>query len=61
VREKYHQYDTFIQRLNDEIAANLASYEDGKKNIKEIYDKLMSDRLAEQAEGYELVIKMKEE
>lgn len=39
----------------------MVSFEEGKKNLKEIYDKLMTDKLAEQAEGYELMLKAKDD
>jgi hypothetical protein len=38
--------------LKSEIDANLISFEESKKNIKAIYDKLMADKLSEQAEGF---------
>ena len=50
-----------INRLNDTISANLDSYEDGKKNLKEIYDKIMTERLEVQKEGYELMLRGKED
>lgn len=48
-------------RLKSEIDASLISFEDSKKNIKAIYDKLMTDKLTEQAEGFQLMLKMKED
>lgn len=47
-------------RLRGEIQANLESFEESKKNLKGIYEKLMTDKLAEQAEGFELLLKMRQ-
>lgn len=47
--------------MKSEIDASLISFEESKKNIKAIYDKLMTDKLNEQAEGFEMMLKMKEE
>jgi len=48
-RVKNCDYEKQIDRLKGEIQANLISFEEGKKNLKEIYDKLMNDKLMEQA------------
>lgn len=47
--------------MKSEIDASLISFEESKKNIKAIYDKLMTDKLNEQAEGFEMMLKIKEE
>ena len=48
-------------KLKGQIEANIASFEEGKKNLKEIYDKLMTERIEQQKEGYELMMKGREE
>jgi hypothetical protein len=47
--------------LKSEIDASLISFEESKKNIKAIYDKLMTDKLSEQAEGFEMMLRIKED
>ena len=39
------------------MQANIQSFEAGKKNLKEIYDKLMNERIEQQKEGYELMMR----
>ena len=41
------------------MQANFITFEESKKNLKEIYDKIMNDKLTEQAEGYDLMLKIK--
>ncbi len=47
--------------MKSEIDASLISFEESKKNIKAIYDKLMTDKLSEQAEGFEMMLRIKED
>lgn len=61
VKDREEEYQKAISRLKSEIDANLISFEESKKNIKAIYDKLMADKLSEQAEGFQLMLKIKEE
>jgi hypothetical protein len=60
-RNKQEELEKCIQRLRGEIEANFISFEEGKKNLRGIYDKLMADKLQEQAEGFELMLRLKEE
>jgi hypothetical protein len=48
-------------RLRGEIEANLLTFEENKKHLKGIYDKITADKLAELAEGYEMMLKIREE
>lgn len=58
---KEEQFEKKITRLKEEIDANQVSFEEAKKNIKLIYEKLMNDKLSEQAENFEMLLKMKEQ
>lgn len=48
------------QKLKDEIQSNLQEFEESKKNLKEIYQKLMEDKIAELNEGFDLMMQVKE-
>lgn len=40
---------------------NLVQFEEGKKMVKQLYEKLMNDKLNEQAETYEMMLKSKDD
>ncbi len=40
---------------------NLVQFQQGKKMVKQLYEKLMNDKLNEQAETYEMMLKSKDD
>ena len=60
-RCKYNDYERCIARLTAQMDANLLEFEEGKKMVKSICEKMMADKLADLAESYEMMLKIKEE
>lgn len=47
--------------MKDQNAASLIEFEESKKTLKLICERISNERLQEQAEAYELIVKAKEE
>ena len=47
--------------MQDQHEASLLEFEESKKTVKLICERMANERLQEQAEAYELIVKTKEE
>lgn len=56
---KYNDFERCIARLNSQMDANLIEFEESKKTVKLIYEKMMGEKLSEQAEAYETMLRIK--
>jgi len=45
--------------MKNDMSLSLAQFEESKKNLREIYDKLMTEKMEEQAEGFSILLKTK--